>query len=229
MKATIIIDADSMIYSSALKETLNEAKECLDIKINNCLSEIQDLNYEIDSFTICSGSKGNFRKYIDDSYKANRKDVVLPEFLNELHKYAKTNWSSWYAFGVETDDLVASLWKRGVRNNETVIISSIDKDYLQFPCLMYNYNHKTLTDISDVDALRNFYTQMIVGDSADNIKVCKGKGKVFATKLLSDKNTKYEMIRVVFSVYKEFYKGKARERFINAYKLLKLRTDVLDR
>ena len=35
------------------------------------------------------------------------------------------------------------------------------------------------------DALRNFYTQMIVGDSADNILVCSGKGKVYAGKLFS--------------------------------------------
>jgi hypothetical protein len=91
---------------------------------------------------------------------------------------------------------------------------------------MYNYNKKQFIVQSELDALRAFYTQMIVGDSADNIKVCKGKGKAFAAKLLEPLTTKYQMTRAVYKLYKEFYKGKANFRYRETYNLLKLRTNV---
>jgi len=68
---------------------------------------------------------------------------------------------------------------------------------------------------------------MIVGDSADNIKVCKGKGKAFANKLLEPLTSKYQIVKAVYDVYREIYKGKAKLKYITTYNLLKLRTDVL--
>ena len=222
-----IIDADSMIYSASLSETLEGAKSNLDRAINSALNGLESEGCEVSSYVVCSGSKGNFRKAIYKDYKANRTQDT-PEFLSELHRYCKTEWHSYFRFGVETDDLVASIWSRSLEDkDEHPVIVAIDKDYLQFPATVYNYNKKTLVTNTEIEALRAFYTQMIVGDSADNIKTCKGKGKAFATKLFNDKGTKYEFMRATFEVYKELYKSKARERFITTYLLLKLKTDVV--
>jgi 5'-3' exonuclease len=225
MKYNVIIDADSMIYSAAFADELDSAKESLDSKIESVLDYFEEKG-TVNAFTICSGSRGNFRKYLTSTYKANRKDVKHPEWLKHLHLYAKTDWSSKRAVGVETDDLVASLFLKkteGVRN----VIVSIDKDYLQLEGWIYNYNKNTLIHNSKLDALRAFYTQMIVGDSADNIKVCKGKGKAYASKLFKDCETEYQFRRRVFETYKSIYKSKARETYILTHKLLKLIRNVI--
>ena len=227
MEIKAILDADSMIYACAsTSDDLEEAKVKLDAKINDSLNNLQDLGYDIASLVVCSGSKGNFRLFIDANYKANRKKVDRPPLLEDLHQYCKEDWQSQFGYGIETDDLVAKIWYNSLKHGENPVIVAIDKDYLQFPAKIYNYNKNTLIEVSKIEALRNFYTQMIVGDSADNISVCSGKGKVYADKLLSDLTTKYQMTRAVYGVYKEHYKSKAREKYIQSYNLLKLRIDV---
>ena len=228
MDIKAIVDADSMIYASAVtSKTLDEAKIKLDYKINESLNDLQDLGYEIMSFVICCGSKGNFRKLITKEYKANRKKNDIPELLSPLEEYCKSDWNARWSFGIETDDLVAKIWYDSCKDEELPIIVSIDKDYQQFPATIFNYMTKKIDKIDELGALKNFYTQMIVGDSADNIKVCNGKGKSFANKLFKDLTSKYQIVKAVSGVYKEHYRAKAKLKYIETYNLLKLRTDVL--
>ncbi len=98
-----------------------------------------------------------------------------------MHQWVKDNHNSVYGYGVETDDMVARYWNDLSKEfgRDEVMIVSIDKDYKQFPCLMYNYHykHKQVLDITEEEALYNFYEQMIVGDTADNVNYFMGKGK----------------------------------------------------
>lgn len=227
MNVLVIIDADSMIYASAMSDSLSEAKEKLDNKLNLSLNEIEDLGYFVEEFIVCSGSYGNFRNFISSSYKSNR-DSKKPQYLLELQKYCRVNWLSKYVLGVETDDVVASYWNKAYYEGKiTPIIVSIDKDYLQFPATIYNYERKTLVTIKEEDSNRNFYTQMLVGDTADNVKGVKGCGVKCSEKTLSKLNSKYSMSRAVYELYIKAYKGKSNMRYRENYSLLKLRTDVL--
>jgi len=110
---------------------------------------------------------------------------------------------------------------------DEVMIVSIDKDYKQFPALIYNYHykHREILDISIDEAMFNFYEQFIIGDSADNVQYFKGKGKVFAGKYLKNCETKYQYTRKMLELFKQEYKGKARQKFEECYHLLKLRID----
>lgn len=193
------------------------------MKIVNDLEE----HFEIDEIITFNGCKGNFRKQITKKYKANRKKQDLPPLLHEMHDYVKKNYNSIYGFGIETDDLVAKYWYE-ISNSigrEEVMIVSIDKDYKQFPCLMYDYHykHKQIIDISEEEALYNFYEQMIVGDTADNVNYFKGKGKAFAKKYYKDCKTKYQYTKQLYNLFKKEYKGKARQNYVECYNLLKLR------
>ena len=185
--------------------------------------------YPIDKILTFSGSKGNFRKLITPKYKANRKKQELPPLLDEMHQFVKEQYDSIWGYGVETDDMVARYWKKisdDIGRDEVMIVS-IDKDYKQFPCLMYNYHykHKEILDISEEEAMYNFYEQMIAGDTADNVNYFKGKGKVFAEKHFKDCATKYQYTRKLYELFKQEYKGKARQKFTECYHLLKLRTE----
>ena len=192
------------------------------------VNHLEDI-YNIDRVITFSGSKGNFRKLITPVYKANRKKQELPPLLNEMHQFVKDQYDSVYGFGIETDDIVAKYWyelsKAAGRDN--VMIVSIDKDYKQFPALIYNYHykHKEILDITEDEAMYNLYEQFIIGDTADNVNYFKGKGKRFAEKYLADCETKYQYTRKMFELFQKEYKGKARQKYAECYHLLKLRTE----
>ncbi len=233
----LLVDADSLIFASCLKnkETIidqefytyiEECQNKFDQQFMKIVNDLEEL-YDIQKVLVFNNSKGNFRKIITPKYKANRKKIEIPPLLNDMHEYVFNNYNGIQAFGVETDDLVASLWYKSSQNKDVyTVIVSIDKDYMQFPTTIYNYGKNEIYIISEIEAHRNFFTQMIVGDSADNIKGVKGSGKVAAKKLLEGLETKFAMIKAVYGLYKERYKSKAQIEYRRNYSLLKLRTDV---
>lgn len=223
----ILIDADSLIFATAVTtNNIESARDGFDWRYNGIMYDLKQ-KFELDGVFMFSGSKGNFRKLITKKYKANRKQE-LPEHLGELHSYVQNEYNSIYKYGVETDDVIASYWRRAVDNvgADNVVIVALDKDYKQFPCVFYNYTSKEYYKITEEQALVNFYTQMVEGDSADNVNYCKGYGKAWCKKNLIVGMSKYSLVKTVYSVFKTLYKSKARERYIECYNLLKLREDV---
>ena len=235
----LLVDADSLIFASCYKKRdkpeddkyyrdIEDAQAKFDEQFMSIVNKLEDM-YPIERVITFSGSKGNFRKLITPVYKANRKKQELPPLLDDMHQFVKDEYDSVWGYGIETDDMVARYWKalsnEVGRNN--VMIVSIDKDYKQFPCLMYNYHykHKEVLDISEDEALFNFYEQMIIGDTADNVNYFKGKGKKYAEKYLKECDTKYQYTRKMLELFQQEYKGKARQKFTECYHLLKLRTE----
>ena len=234
----LLIDADSLIFASCYRKRENPDDELYYTEIEDSRAKFDEQfmsivnhleeKYPIDKVLTFSGSKGNFRKLITPKYKANRKKQELPPLLDEMHQFVKDHYDSIWGYGVETDDMVARYWKQisdDIGRDEVMIVS-IDKDYKQFPCLMYNYHykHKEVLDISEEEAMYNFYSQMIEGDTADNVNYFKGKGKKFAEKHFKDCTTKYQYTRKLYELFKQEYKGKAKQKYAECYHLLKLRT-----
>lgn len=234
----LLVDADSLIFASCYKKREHKDDERFYTDIEDCkakfdeqfmsiVNKLEDM-YPVERVITFSGSKGNFRKLITPVYKANRKVENIPPLLNEMHQFVKDEYDSVWGYGIETDDIVARYWYNlsNEIGRDNVMIVSIDKDYKQFPCLIYNYHykHKVVLDISEDEALYNFYEQMIVGDTADNVNYFKGKGKKYAEKYLADCNTKYQYTRKMLELFQEKYKGKARQKYAECYHLLKLRT-----
>ncbi len=234
----LLIDADSLIFASCYRKretpddelyytNIEDSRNKFDQQFMKIVNDLED-KYPIDKVLTFSGSKGNFRKLITPKYKANRKKQELPPLLNDMHQFVKEQYDSIWGYGIETDDMVARYWKQisdDIGRDEVMIVS-IDKDYKQFPCLMYNYHykHKEILDISEEEAMYNFYEQMIVGDTADNVNYFKGKGKKYAEKHFKDCTTKYQYTRKLYELFKQEYKGKARQKYTECYHLLKLRT-----
>ena len=239
----VIFDADSLIYASCFKKKddrespedlfetdVNVAFNKFEVSFERLLDFLEE-QVNVNEVVFCNGSKNNFRKDISATYKLNRTQK-RPEILPLLHDMVKLEYNSIYGDGVETDDVVATLWAEEVEKNgiDSVIIMSLDKDYKQFPCWFYDYNYKKreLVKISEEEANKNFYSQMIVGDSADNIKVCKGYGKVYAEKLFKDANNKYSLMNRTYRLYKEVYGDDAKAMFNEAKSLLTLKTDCYE-
>ena len=235
----LLVDADSLIFASCYKKRehkdgerfYTDIKDCkakFDEQFMSIVNKLEDM-YPVERVITFSGSKGNFRKLITKTYKANRKKADLPPLLNEMHQFVKDEYDSVWGYGIETDDIVARYWYElsNEVGRDNVMIVSIDKDYKQFPALIYNYHykHKVILDISEEEAMYNFYEQMIIGDGADNVQYFKGKGKVFAGKWFKGCETKYQYTRRMYELFKQEYKGKARQNYVECYHLLKLRTE----
>tara|TARA_R110002096_G_scaffold152901_1_gene316366 strand:- start:6420 stop:7103 length:684 start_codon:yes stop_codon:yes gene_type:complete len=224
----VLFDADSLVYSSCygVDDILDEAIGKFDQVFMSIVNRLEE-SYQIEKVITFNNSKGNFRKLLDPEYKANRKKKEHPILLNKMHDHVSEIYSSKNSYGVETDDLVAAYWKAltDELGQNNVIIVSIDKDYKQLPCLIYNYHykHQEIINISPYEALYNFYEQMIIGDSSDNVNYCKGYGKAYAKKLFKDCKSNYQFTKKTYELFKTIYKSKAKLKYIQCYNLLKLR------
>tara|TARA_R110001592_G_scaffold101704_3_gene287674 strand:- start:11178 stop:11891 length:714 start_codon:yes stop_codon:yes gene_type:complete len=235
----LLFDADSLVFASCYKINKKEDEEPFFTDIKDSIAKfdeqfmkiVNDLEekFEIEKVITFNGCKGNFRKKITKDYKANRKKQILPPLLHPMHDYVKKTYESKYAFGIETDDMVARYWftLSNQFGRDNVMIISIDKDYKQFPALIYNYHykHKTILNITEEEALYNFYEQMIVGDVADNVNYFKGKGVKYAQNYFKDCKTKYQYTKKMYELFRKEYKGKAKLKYIECFNLLKLLTD----
>ena len=219
----LIIDADSIIFASAVvSDSLDDAFDKIVNKVSYIMKRVSKEFGSVPYVKFCHGSYSNWRKFIAPEYKANRKAEV-PPFLSELHRECEFEFDGLRAKGEETDDLVVDLWREETKKGNNVIIAAIDKDFHQVPAKFYDFSKKDrFYELNELDSLNAFYTQMIVGDSADNIKTCKGYGLSKSKKIFEGCTTKYQFVRRTYELYKKIYKSKANLRYIKTYQLLKL-------
>jgi len=178
MSTNIYIDGDILVYQSIWGATsTKDIKKKLDQTIVNIMSDLEGGNG-----MIAIKGVGNFRKDIYPEYKGNRKKELTEEekkFFEYAYNYLKEGWKSVTADDMEADDLLA-MWQ----TEEPGIIVSIDKDMLQVPGLHYNTRRKEYMNINEEEASLLLHTQVMMGDSVDNIPGLRGIGKVKASKVL---------------------------------------------
>lgn len=105
-------------------------------------------------------------------YKANRDPTHKPYWFKEIHTYLfEKHYAMLSEEGDEADDALG-MAQCASEHGET-IICSIDKDLDGIPGLHYNFskNRKKdgVYDVSELEANRFFYKQLLTGDSTDNI------------------------------------------------------------
>lgn len=125
----------------------------------------------------------NFRYDIYPDYKANRRDVQRPRWLEPIRAYLVTEWKATVTDGIEADDAMGIA--QGVHDGES-IICTIDKDLLMIPGLHYNFVKQEFRTVSPLEGLRHFYYQLIMGDKADNIPGYDGKMRQKVPKFLEN-------------------------------------------
>lgn len=135
------------------------------------------------SFIVLLSEGKVFRKEIDPEYKANRvgkrKPVCLPQVREHMVKTMKTKSSD----GLEADDLIGIL---ATKSPDKYVIWSPDKDLRQIAGK--HLIDGEIIEISQEEADRNFWMQVLTGDAADNYKGCVGVGPVKAERILDEDN-----------------------------------------
>ena len=186
---------DGDIYAFRVACTTENDNEAIAVyrvneMIENTLAEVEASEYKL-FFT----SPDNFRKHIYPEYKANR-TATKPKHLQFLRDYLVESWQGTVAEKMEADDYL------GINQHESSIICSIDKDLLQVPGKHYNFVKKEFYEVDEETGFRNFYTQLLTGDTSDNIKGIAGIGPVKAKKALAEATNEYEMFCIVRDMYK---------------------------
>jgi 5'-3' exonuclease len=136
-----------------------------------CLKRVDELMQRIIAETGASTFKAfltgsdNFRNDINPEYKANRKDTRRPEWLQQAREHLVLRWEASVEDGQEADDAM------GIYQcaNQNTVIASIDKDLLMIPGKHYNFVKEEHREVSELEGIRHFYWQLIMGDKTDNI------------------------------------------------------------
>lgn len=146
--------------------------------------------------------KDNYRHEFASDYKGNRSDVAKPRHLEAIKEYMVSTLDAIVSDGQEADD---ELGIHAVQ--EGWGIASLDKDLDGVPGWHYVWKGKRegLYHVSEVEADRFFYTQMLTGDSTDNIQGLfnrTGKKAMPAIKApLGELDSPADMYKYVLSVY----------------------------
>lgn len=122
----------------------------------------------------------NFREDIATfaKYKGNRDKSRKPQHYNEIREYLVEYYNAQCIEDHETDD------ELGLYQDKDTIICSIDKDLRQIPGYLYNWVRDELVHISNAEAERTLYRQVLTGDKSDNIIGIAGVGDKTADKIL---------------------------------------------
>lgn len=198
-------------------EPAESAIKLLDILI----SDIQS-NFPEYSTTMYLGGKDNFRYEIKSDYKANRANMPRPVHLSALTEHAVLR-NAIIPQGYEADDAVCIHAWKCIRSNTPYIIAGIDKDLRQIPGTHYDYGKGELVEVDTWTADFNFYTQLLTGDTSDNIPGIKGIGPKKAAAILEACDTEIEMFDACESTWDN------REDMLISAQLLYLLRDKDDR
>lgn len=169
-----LIDGDLVCYRCAAV-TEKAAEGIARWQADEMLSRILEETDASDWRIFLSG-ENNFRYKLYPDYKANRRDMVRPKWLEVLREHLVIDWNATVTDGIEADDALG-ITSQSPEAPECVVCS-IDKDLRQLPGQHYHFVNRQWLEISPIDAYRNFYCQLLVGDASDNIRGCSGFGPV---------------------------------------------------
>ena len=216
--AHILVDGDIIGYRIGFS-TEEENEKIVISRVATFLETMLWEDLEAETYQGYLTGKDNFRNDIARTapYKGNR-TAPKPKHLQLIRDYLVSAWDFQVSVGQEADDSIAI--EHTARNYESVI-ASIDKDFLQLRGNHWNFVKKEMTFVTEEEAIKNFYRQVLTGDRVDNIIGLKGIGPVKADKILAH----CEGEAAMYSACVEAYGGEA-ERTIENCRLLWLRREA---
>lgn len=202
----LLLDGDIIAYkmSSAVEKpiewedgiwtlhaSIDEAKDAVKTYVSALMKKLK-----ASKVWVCFSDEENFRKKIYPDYKANRKDTRKPLVHRPLVEWMKEFYPSKVFAGIEADDVLGIV--ATIHSSDNPVIVSEDKDLKQIPAYVFNPSKDDEPrKISDEEADRNFFIQLLAGDATDNYKGCPGVGQDSAEAFLESPYIWHEVERVL--------------------------------
>lgn len=193
-----LIDADILVYRIGFASE-NDAESYAKARMCEFMEDMILFN-EFGEYEAYLTGKGNFRQKVATTaeYKGNR-TAAKPQHYNALRDYLVEKWGAVVIEGQEADDEI------GIRayelDPEEYTICSIDKDLDMLRGQHYNFVKNTFYEVTEEEAIFNFYKQILTGDRVDNIIGIKGIGDVKAKRILKECKDENEMYLAVLEAY----------------------------
>lgn len=210
-----LVDADVFVYRTGFaSEDVDE--NIAKARLVEWFTDVVYINCKADDYKAYITGKSNYRYDVAKTvpYKGNRKDMKKPKHYDFLRDVLVRRLGAEVTDGIEADDAVAI----ASAEDPSAIIVHVDKDLDQLPGKHYNPNKDLHYEVSEIEGLRNFYKQMLVGDRTDNIEGVPKIGPVKAGKWLDNKQTEQEMLQQVWELYQQA--AMSQERLIENGQLL---------
>lgn len=198
----ILIDGDIIAYRCAFsakdgttKDAIESCDDLLDYVISECSFHTGNRVHKL----FLTG-KSNFRTEIAKTaeYKGNRKSVEKPVHLTAIRDHMINSRNAIVSDGEEADDLIA---KGATEYGSMCVVASVDKDMLQLEGAHFNFNKGEWKFVDAFEGLTFFYTQILTGDAADNIKGLYNIGPKKAEKILKGAKTEEDLWEKVLAAY----------------------------
>jgi 5'-3' exonuclease len=240
-RTVALIDGDAILYFafgykpfleeevSYIKETGTLQKDAMDRYVESGFDSFLSICNHIvdhafaDQALIAVGPElPSFRHAIYPEYKANRKksrthtNMLVPE----LRRILVENEIAIPATHREADDLLRIWHTQAVSAGDNPVICAQDKDLLMIPgvhCrIVAGKSGFTLNlrEVTEEEAMRAYYTQLLTGDSVDNIPGIPQIGAVRAASILLDRITEDELQSEVIYQYMLKYQKAWKEQLM---------------
>lgn len=182
--------------------------------------------FDTDNFDLYLTRGVSYRKMLVPEYKAHRKDMDRPFWEGAVHDYLIDVWGAKEVSWIEADDQLGIEQMRDP--DEDTCICTADKDLWTIPGKHYDFTVEgsEVEETTEEMARHMFWYQMLVGDTADNVKGVPGVGAKTAEKLLVECNSKQDYYAAVRDAYhKKFGDAGDREMLLCATALYILRKE----
>lgn len=155
-------------------------------------------------YRIYVDGEGNFRHDLAQikPYKGTRSSAK-PFYYERIEKWLIEEMGAKVIKDIEVDDAICLAMKYGYDRDIKYIGATTDKDALGTVGWLYNYDKMDEPEyIDETAAERAFYTQMLTGDSIDNIQGCRQAGAACKEAVLISKEDDVdEMFKLVSQKY----------------------------
>ena len=177
-----LIDADIVAFRCAASCKGDDPLEIANLRADNLMRQIIATTGAESFIPFISGTR-NFRYELYPDYKANRTKEPPPH-RQGVKNFLVEEWLANVSDGIEADDAIGIHHTTFKEAGETPIICSIDKDFKQLSGRFYDFVKDTFFEVSEVEAERFFYKQLLLGDKSDNIPGYDGKPRQTPTKAI---------------------------------------------
>jgi 5'-3' exonuclease len=216
-----LVDGDVFAYRAAFatrNDPQEEALDCVDTLLRLGVERVSQLPYEFSNYQVyltCSGHQ--FRHDVAKTavYKGNRKGTEKPQHLQAIRDHMVSMWDAVESVEQEADDCLAI---EATQLDYNCTIVSVDKDMMQVPCWHYNPVKDTMVKVTPAEGIKFFYTQILTGDSVDNIIGLHKVGPKTADKMLDGIEEEDDLWDAVLKAYEG-----DRDRVVENARLLWLR------
>lgn len=207
---------EASAYMSEHRVDPAELESCREVEpVENALHTVKLMFYSLmetlqvtrDEITVCLSGPDNFRYHVAKTkpYKGNRDEAHRPTHERAIKDYLMARYNSVVSDGEEADDYIGiQHYKMWVRDPESSVIASLDKDLNMIPGLHYNFAKNVAYYVDREEAEKTFWRQLLTGDSTDNIQGIPGMGPAGAAKVLANGGEE-DWPRLVADVYRRHY------------------------